>query len=148
MAVVKVGNVVGHVPRNLSAICAVFLYRSGSITCQVNGRKQYSRDLPQGGLEVSCMLTFCGVISQLAKVQAPVKKVSATKNPVTEADIPCKKIKIEPTDQSDLEVSIVYDDDGFQDEVVVKNGFLLTILRSVEPTKMSFLMVKISLINK
>ena len=122
VAVVKDGNVVGHVPRKLSAICAMFLHRGGSITCQVNGRRQYSRDLPQGGLEVPCMLTFCGVISQLAKVQAFVKKVtvfSATKNPVTEADIPCKKIKIEPTDQSDLEVSIVCDDDGFQDEAVV-----------------------------
>ena len=44
---------------------------------------------------------------------------SATKNPVIEADISCKKIKIEPTDRSDLEVSIICDDDGFQDEVVV-----------------------------
>ena len=95
VAVVKHGNVVGHVPQKLFAICAMFLHRGGSTTCQVNGR-QYSRDLAQGGLEVPCMLTFCGVISQLAKVQALVKKVavfSATKNTVTEADIPCKKIK-------------------------------------------------------
>ena len=122
VAVVKDGNVVGHVPRKLSAICAMFLHRGGSITCQVNGRRQYSRDLPQGGLEVPCMLTFCGVKSQLVKVQALVKKVaaySATKNPVTETDMPCKKIKIEPTDHSDLEVTIDCDDDGFQDEVVV-----------------------------
>ena len=68
------------------------------------------------------MLTFCGAKSQLVKVQALVKKVAvftATKvNPVTEADIPCKKIKIEPTDNSELEVTIDCDD-SFQDEVVV-----------------------------
>ena len=77
------------------------------------------RDLLQGGLEVPCMLTFCGAKSKLEKVQALIKKVAvflATKNPVTtsEADIPCKKFKIEPTDQSDLEVIIDCDDDEFK----------------------------------
>ena len=69
------------------------------------------------------MLTFCGAESQLKKVQALVKKVdafSATKNPVTEADIPCKMIKIEPPDYSELEVTIDCDGaDCFQDEVFV-----------------------------
>ena len=55
VAVVKDGNVVGYVPRKLSAICAMFLHQSESITCQVNGRKQYSRDLPQGGMKVPCI---------------------------------------------------------------------------------------------
>ena len=95
VAVVKDGNVVGYVPRKLSAICAIILQRCGRITCQVNGRRQYSRDLPQGGLEVPCMLTFCGVLSQLLEVQAFVKKLavfSAIKNPLTEADMPYKKL--------------------------------------------------------
>ena len=42
----------------------------------------------------SCMFTFCGVKSQLLKVQALVKKVavfSAAKSPLTKADMPCKK---------------------------------------------------------
>ena len=46
---------------------------------------------------------------------------SATKNPVTEADIPCKMIKIEPPDYSELEVTIDCDGaDCFQDVVVTK----------------------------
>ena len=79
------------------------------------------------------MLTFCGAKIKLEKVQALIKKVavfSATKDPVTasEAEIPCKKIKIEPTDQ---EVIIdCGDDDGFQDEAVTKwiciNNFTLS----------------------
>ena len=35
-----------------------FLRRGGSITSQVNGHRRYSSDLPQGGLEIPCVLTF------------------------------------------------------------------------------------------
>ena len=100
LAVVKDDNVVGHVPRKLSAICDMLLHQDESITCQVNERKQYSRDLLQGDLEVPCMLTFCGAKSQLVKVQALVQKVAAfiaTKvNPVTVADIHAKRSKLSP----------------------------------------------------
>ncbi len=55
------GVVVGHVPRRLSALCSLFL-RSGSIiTCRITGSRRYSTDLPQGGLEIPCMLTFSGL---------------------------------------------------------------------------------------
>ena len=50
---------VGHVPRSISAVCCFFLKR-GSITCEVLGPRQHSNDLPQGGLEVPCRLTFIG----------------------------------------------------------------------------------------
>ena len=65
------------------------------------------------------MLTFCGVKSQLVKAQALVKKVvvfSATKSPLTEANMPCKKIKIEPIDH---EITTDCDDDSSHDEGVV-----------------------------
>ena len=53
------GNVtVGHAPRTISTICSLFIRRGGSITCTVTGPRQYSADLPQGGLEVPCTLTF------------------------------------------------------------------------------------------
>ncbi len=45
---------VGHVPRNISALCHFFIRRSGTITCQVTGVRRYSSDLAQGGLEVPC----------------------------------------------------------------------------------------------
>ena len=48
-------TVVGHVPRTISSI---FLRQGGSITSQVNGHRRYSSDLPQGGLEIPCVLTF------------------------------------------------------------------------------------------
>ena len=46
---------VGHVPRFISPICSIFLWRSGNIKCKVTGNRQYSSDL---GLELSCILTF------------------------------------------------------------------------------------------
>ena len=49
---------VGHVPRRLSAICSLFIRRGGAINCRVNGHRRYSADLPQGGLEIPCILTF------------------------------------------------------------------------------------------
>ena len=52
------GSVVGHVPRALSAVCSSFIRRGGLILCRVSGSRRYSADLPQGGLEVPCVLTF------------------------------------------------------------------------------------------
>jgi len=51
-------TIVGHVPRHISPLCSVFIRRGGSITCVVNGPRQYSSDLPQGGLELPCKLHF------------------------------------------------------------------------------------------
>ena len=62
VAVKKVidGNltVVGHIPQRLSSICSIFLRRSGTINCTVDGSCQYSSDIPQGGLEIPSVLTF------------------------------------------------------------------------------------------
>ena len=58
VAVKRVGIIVGHLPRSLSRICSLFLRRGGSILCTVTGGRKYSSDLPQGGLEVPCMLLF------------------------------------------------------------------------------------------
>ena len=56
----KSEEVVGHVPRLLSCIVSLFLRRGGSVTCRVSGYRQYSSDLPQGGLEIPCIYTFSG----------------------------------------------------------------------------------------
>ena len=57
--VTPTGNVtVGHTPRVISSVCSVFIRRGGTIVCVVNRARQYSSDLPQGGLEVPCILTF------------------------------------------------------------------------------------------
>ena len=74
VAVVKDDAVVGHVPRKLSAICSLFLRRSGSIMCPVTGSRQYSEDLLQGGLEIPCVLIFTGESDQINKVRKLVQK--------------------------------------------------------------------------
>ena len=58
VVVVNDSNIVGHIPRKVSSICSLCLRQSGSIICRVTGNRQYSSDLPQGGLEVPCVLTF------------------------------------------------------------------------------------------
>ena len=69
VAIKKNDVVVGHVPRRFSAICSLFLRRGGSITCTVNGSRRYSGDLPQGGLEIPCILTFYGESTKIDKVK-------------------------------------------------------------------------------
>ena len=49
---------VGYGPRKISAICSIFIRRGGSIVCLVNGSCKCSSDLPQGGLEILCILKF------------------------------------------------------------------------------------------
>ena len=79
VAVTKSGSgVVGHVPRRISAACALFLQKGGSICCTVTGARKYSTDLPQGGLEVPCYLTFKGDCKLIAKLKKLLEK-QATK---------------------------------------------------------------------
>ena len=60
VSVMKQGTIVGHLPRKISAVCSLFLLRNGTISCQVSGTRRYSSDIPQGGLEIPCILTFSG----------------------------------------------------------------------------------------
>ena len=62
VAVVRGVDIVGHIPRKLSSLCHFFSRNNGTISCQVTGSRCRSIDLPQGGLEVPCMLTFVVVI--------------------------------------------------------------------------------------
>ena len=45
----KRGVIVGHVPRELTAILVNFMYHGGAISCRVRGRPQHGK-----GLEVPC----------------------------------------------------------------------------------------------
>ena len=65
-------QVVGHAPRKISSIYSIFIRRGGSIACRVTGHRQYSSDLPQGGLELPCVLTFT---MASAKEYSKTKKV-------------------------------------------------------------------------
>ena len=40
VAIKKDGEVVGHCPRKISALCSFFIRRGGKITCQVTGRRR------------------------------------------------------------------------------------------------------------
>ena len=60
VVVVRDGEIISHVPKFVSAASSLFLQHSGLIKCNVMGSQQYSRDLPQGGLEIPCQLTFEG----------------------------------------------------------------------------------------
>lgn len=68
VGVVKDGNIVGHLPRKISHLCSLFIRRGGTILCRIRGTQQYSRDLPQGGLEIPCTLLFNGSSNELKKL--------------------------------------------------------------------------------
>ena len=59
VAIKKGTNVIGHIPRKISAACSLFLEMSGTLTCEItDSNHQYSFDLPQGGLQIPCKLVF------------------------------------------------------------------------------------------
>ena len=78
VAVMRGDTVIGHVPRKISSICSLFLRKEGSITCQVAGCKRYSEDLPQGGLEVPCLLRFEGDTKVTDKAKKLVESALST----------------------------------------------------------------------
>ena len=96
VAIKKCDNIVGHVPRNISTLCyllfiimlcSLFLRRGGAIFCVVTGRRRYSRDLRQGGMEIPCKYRFVGNGTEIKKVQSYITK------PVNY--LPSKGIKIQ-----------------------------------------------------
>ena len=68
VSVMKGREVVGHVPCKISRMCAVFMRNGGSIKCTVTVNRRYSCDLPQGGMEIPCLLRFFGQDKWLKKV--------------------------------------------------------------------------------
>lgn len=68
MALLKDGRVVGHLPKKQARIY-LFMRRSGVIRCCIAGS---SADLPQGGLEIPCVLVMEGQSKgkELKKVKA------------------------------------------------------------------------------
>ena len=49
---------VGHVPRLTSPIYSQYIRSRGSINCTITGFRRFSADLPQGGMEIPCVLTL------------------------------------------------------------------------------------------
>ena len=68
VAVIKDGQCVGHIPQKISRVCSLFIRRGGTISCQVTGARQHSQDLPEGGLEVPCLMKFKGPGKEIKKV--------------------------------------------------------------------------------
>ena len=58
VAVVKNRTTVGLVPKK--SICSLFIRRNGTVTIRTISDRRYSADLPQGGLEIPCVITFEG----------------------------------------------------------------------------------------
>ena len=101
VAVVKSHVTVGHIPRKISSICSMFLRHGGTINCRVTASRRYSRDLPQGGLEVPCVLTFQGGAKDIAKVSKLVSyALSLCPEAATKDEPPKKRIKCDTQDGS------------------------------------------------
>ena len=69
VAVMKNDLVVGHLPSKFSRLYTLFMRRGGVILCRVTGRRRYSSDLPQGGLEIPCVLLLKGSSKELNKLK-------------------------------------------------------------------------------
>ena len=123
VAVVSGTNVIGHVPRKISACCALFLRAKGSITCTIQGGKRYSRDLPQGGLEVPCVFKFRGDSSTIAKIR---KVLMITGSDTGYNGSQCQKIESKKTEAPATPWIMLYNIPLNQDDktIVLSGGWL------------------------
>ena len=60
VTVMKGYDIVGHVPRRISATCSLFLRRGSRIEGIIMATSCFSANLPEGGLEIPCILRFKG----------------------------------------------------------------------------------------
>jgi hypothetical protein len=130
VAIIKNDITVGHVPRMISATCSSFLRRSGTITCRIIGERRYSRDLPQGGLEIPCILTFSGDANLIEKAKKLLETQVMTKNTEVNGENESKspkRSKVEPeSPASILWVSVQGLRLTISDKQIVMNGLELT----------------------
>ena len=88
---------VGHIPRAISSVCSIFIRRGGIISCMVNGSRRYSADLPQGGLEIPCILTFRTTNAEPRdKSKKLIEASFVMNNKILEKQN--EKVKVEPPD--------------------------------------------------
>ncbi len=110
VAVKKGTNIVGHLPRSISTASYVFLGKpQSSITCRVVGERRYSRDLPQGGLEIPCQLEFKGeeyTVNKLKKILSETASHSHSSKILQTTGSEPKEKKMKLLDQSDVTVMI------------------------------------------
>jgi len=72
ISVLQDSHVVEHLSQKISRVCSLFILQGGTITCIVSGHCWYSADLPQGGVEVPCILVFRGKKKYLLKINKSV----------------------------------------------------------------------------
>ena len=70
VSVIRDDVIVGHLPRNISTPCHMFLRFGGTIESVVNGARRYSADLEQGGLEIPCSLIFRGTTNESIELKS------------------------------------------------------------------------------
>lgn len=87
------GETVGHVPRKISAICSTFIWRGGTVTCCVTANRRHSSDLPQGGLEIPCVVKFVGKKKDVDNVGKLAEKALKDNISPTASEPSPKKIK-------------------------------------------------------
>ena len=97
VAVRKDAVTVGYIPRALSSVCLIFIHRGGIILCMVNGSRRYSADLPQGGLEIPCILTFRTTNAELRDKSKKLIEASLAMN-IKILEKQNEKVKVEPPD--------------------------------------------------
>jgi len=64
VSVIHNDHILGHLPRNISTLCLMFIRSGGNIVSVVNGARRYLADLEQGGLEIHCRLIFRGITNK------------------------------------------------------------------------------------
>lgn len=116
VAVIKNGTTVGHVPRMISASCSLFLRKRGSsIYCKISGTRRYSRDLPQGGLEVPCVLMFSGESNSIDKLKKLIQEVLVYKTPAVTAvngNVPTNEVIPIPDDNESCDEDFDHNSHG------------------------------------
>ena len=100
VATIENDAVVGHIPRNISVPCDLFLSRGGSLSCVITGARQYSSDLAQGGLEVPCKLIFNGPVKDVSKLQSLLQRAPKLKGITDDTIHPEDKTKVECSQES------------------------------------------------
>ena len=86
VAIKKRMVIIGHIPPKISVACSLFIQRGDALCCIItDSHRQYSSDLPQGGLQIPCKLEF---MCDDTELMSKIKKLVQSTPPI---DFQCKQ---------------------------------------------------------
>ena len=117
VAVLRKGEVVGHVSRSLLCVCSLFLRRGGSMACRITGKRQHSSDLRQGRLKIPCIYVLSGPSDSVEKAKQRLSELQILTYSESKCAAGYIDARLQADSQSDVDMVVKMQESDTQTDI-------------------------------